>query len=80
MNQAKRPRIRRRQGRYLGTKLKEGLPLRVVLEESLHTLPMEANSLLGFEAQESGCLTNLILLLALVAKVMRDPLLGFLAF
>ena len=41
---------------------------------------MEANSLLGFEVQASGCLTNLILLLALVAKVKRDPLLGFLAF
>ena len=45
-----------------------------------YTLPMEANSLLGFEVQASGCLTNLILLLALVAKVKRDPLLGFLAF
>lgn len=45
-----------------------------------YTLPMEANSLLGFEVQASGCLTNLIPLLALVAKAKRDPLLGFLAF
>ena len=36
-NQAARPRTRWRQGRYLGAKVKEGLPLRVVHEESLHT-------------------------------------------